>query len=822
MPLQKNLNVSPYYADYNPLSDYYKVLYKAGYPVQARELTNMQLMLQNQIETFMSRFLKEGDQVVPGEFGYAQSSYVRVASITQGSNASDFVGYTLTGAVSGVKAFVNFATAETADDDVTFYVNYEDSGTTGEYEKFIEGEILESDTPNRLTATVGVNTISKPISSSPLGKGSLFTVKEGYYFVDGTSVRVDAQTITLDKYGIRPTFNVGFIVTEEFIASVEDPALLDNSQGSANFAAPGADRLKITLTLVKRTEDQVDPNFILLSVIVQGTHQGKPDQKTKWAWLYELLAKRTFDESGNYIVTAFPVELLEYGNDDLVNGLFNADDDGLYPPVPGSGSTDPLTPEEAFTNYVLKLSEGLAYVQGYEVGITQPAYIYGSKPRQLDFRGDVAVAVPAGENLALQNINSTPDFNNIQTDSIDTLGLETITLYRNYIDGYVGDSTTLDESGSYQQPFNIGNPPPVTYHIQCDGNIGTISDTSRYSVIYLAGNSCVVTASTPPKRGELFAGVHIVSIIKINPTPSGLLTPKYLLPQAVIENATFEGSDNPGALGYNSTYNLGVTAAAYFTELVLLPDDATTGYDTDWVVGDQVIGQSTAATGIVEAGSIPQRLIVSDVVGEFAPGEYVSQGNKVSKVATQGEVLAFNFTDFGTGTASSTDLAGETEIKVSAIGAEITLTKGSVPDFSSPLAGQNIGDYFYDSATNSLIPTYLGRQKLRNFPYPEGSALATRINYALKTSPNSVNGYAVTINGKLINALDKTKSLYANLDPSQNTNFSADISTQNNRDSEVVPLADKSLFSGSVGNNFIKCDDFSGDPAEQLGDVFRA
>ena len=59
MPLQKNLNVAPYYADYNPASDYYKVLYKAGYPIQARELTNQQLMLQNQIETFMSVFLKE-------------------------------------------------------------------------------------------------------------------------------------------------------------------------------------------------------------------------------------------------------------------------------------------------------------------------------------------------------------------------------------------------------------------------------------------------------------------------------------------------------------------------------------------------------------------------------------------------------------------------------------------------------------------------------------------------------------------------------------------------------------------------------------------
>ena len=65
MPLSENLNVSPYYADYNPLADYYSILFKAGFPVQARELTNMQLIQQNQLETFMSRFMKEGDQIVP-------------------------------------------------------------------------------------------------------------------------------------------------------------------------------------------------------------------------------------------------------------------------------------------------------------------------------------------------------------------------------------------------------------------------------------------------------------------------------------------------------------------------------------------------------------------------------------------------------------------------------------------------------------------------------------------------------------------------------------------------------------------------------------
>ena len=57
MPLQENLNVAPYYADYTPLSDYYSILFKAGFPIQARELTNMQLMQQNQLEQFMSRFM---------------------------------------------------------------------------------------------------------------------------------------------------------------------------------------------------------------------------------------------------------------------------------------------------------------------------------------------------------------------------------------------------------------------------------------------------------------------------------------------------------------------------------------------------------------------------------------------------------------------------------------------------------------------------------------------------------------------------------------------------------------------------------------------
>ena len=147
MPQKENLNVAPYYADYTPVSDYYTMLYKAGFPIQARELTNMQLMQQNQMEQFMSRFLKNGDTVVPGEYAYRVSAYARMSEITQGATVEEFVGFRLTGTVSGVTATVYHAEPATDTDDITFYINYESSGNTEEQATFVEGETLESDTP---------------------------------------------------------------------------------------------------------------------------------------------------------------------------------------------------------------------------------------------------------------------------------------------------------------------------------------------------------------------------------------------------------------------------------------------------------------------------------------------------------------------------------------------------------------------------------------------------------------------------------------------------------------------------------------------------
>ena len=75
MPQQTNLNVAPYFDDFDATNDYHKVLFKPGYPVQARELTSLQSILQNQIEKFGQHFFKEGAKVIPGNTGYSQLYY---------------------------------------------------------------------------------------------------------------------------------------------------------------------------------------------------------------------------------------------------------------------------------------------------------------------------------------------------------------------------------------------------------------------------------------------------------------------------------------------------------------------------------------------------------------------------------------------------------------------------------------------------------------------------------------------------------------------------------------------------------------------------
>ena len=113
MPQQTNLNVSPYFDDFDSANDYHKVLFKPGYPIQARELTTLQSILQDQIEKFGQHFFKDGDKVIPGNTGYSRLyQCVQLNNNYQGvpvsAYADQLIGSKITGQSSGVTAYVDY------------------------------------------------------------------------------------------------------------------------------------------------------------------------------------------------------------------------------------------------------------------------------------------------------------------------------------------------------------------------------------------------------------------------------------------------------------------------------------------------------------------------------------------------------------------------------------------------------------------------------------------------------------------------------------------------------------------------------------------
>ena len=150
MPQQTNLNVEPYFDDFNSLNDYHRVLFKPGYPVQARELSTLQSILQNQVEKFGQHFFKEGAKVIPGNIGYSQLYYaVQLANTFQGvpveAYVDQLIGTKITGQTSGVTAIVDnvLSSQDSERGSVTLYVSYSGSSRLDNTtQTFSDGESL--------------------------------------------------------------------------------------------------------------------------------------------------------------------------------------------------------------------------------------------------------------------------------------------------------------------------------------------------------------------------------------------------------------------------------------------------------------------------------------------------------------------------------------------------------------------------------------------------------------------------------------------------------------------------------------------------------
>jgi virulence-associated protein VapD len=407
MAQKTNLNVSPYFDDFSEKDlgakdkNYYKILFNPGKPIQARELNTLQSILQNQVESFGSHIFKEGSVVIPGNIVYdGQFHAVKLNpqqyAVEITTYLNNLVGKKITGQISGVTAIVQ--TVQSPNSEVeypTIYVKYINSNSDFEVSSFQNNEQLYAD---EIVGSVAAGTpLATTISSGATSIGSAASIGEGIYFIRGTFVRVERQTIILDYYTNTPSYRVGLRVDEQIITAKDDSTLYDNAKGFTNYAAPGADRFKISLALTKKPIDDFnDTDFVELLRLKNGAIK-KIDVKSSYSIIRDYLAQRTYDESGDYVVNPFQFSIHNSLNDALGN-------DGIY--FSNEKTDQGNTPTENLMS--IKFSPGKAYVRGYDVEKTGVEIVDVPKPRTTQSVENINFPFEMGNLIRINNVSGAP------------------------------------------------------------------------------------------------------------------------------------------------------------------------------------------------------------------------------------------------------------------------------------------------------------------------------------------------------------------------------------------------------------------------------
>ena len=459
MPQKTNLNVSPYYEDFDANKNFYKILFRPGYSIQGRELTQVQSILQNQVESFGKYAFKQGELVIPGEVGlntkldYVKLSSVSEVAISEGDDIvykkydiSQLVGQQLIGLTSGVKATILATTLATETSADTIYVNYINSGSSNTEPTFRQGETLEVvDGVNTPLLVVGTDgsvlptsiSVTNPdtgevssLESPAMGYGSAVKVEEGIYFVNGYFVRCDQELLVIDEYYNKPSAKVGFTIKEEIVTPEEDASLYDNAIGSSNYTAPGAHRLKISLQLKEFALNAItDKNFIQLLTVSRGQVQSKVSS-TDFSVLEQTLARRTFDESGDYVVDNFSVDIREWAQKDGNKGLYAVDEFGLY------NGYDNGT---ASRKMVASVGPGKAYIKGYEIVNKETKYLEINKARESLSTENVTLKSRGLPSYSITNVFGSVPLNK---EGSDLTAYPDVFLYSTFNDGSIGLNNT--------------------------------------------------------------------------------------------------------------------------------------------------------------------------------------------------------------------------------------------------------------------------------------------------------------------------------------------------------------------------------------------
>ena len=380
-----DLNRLPYFDDYDEDKGFHRILFKPGVAVQARELTQLQTILQNQIQRFGDHVFENGTRVLGGSFDpYDPIPYVRV-NVSTATERASLIGKELTGSVTGLKARVIHAEADPQEAGISvLYLSYTDLNSQIAVQAFQNENLTYTENSLVRTLTTTATNIT--------GFGSVFGISEGVLYVEGFFVKFDAQKIAIDAFNSSASKRVYFKATFSIVDSNADTTLLDPSQGFNNYNAPGADRLKCELELVTSALDvdlRDESHFILFEV--NNGEIVERNERTVYNEIAAELAKRTYDESGDYVVRGWNVRSREHLNTGSNGGKYSAEE----------GGDD--------SKIVIELEKGLGYVKGYEVETVSTRPIAVNKSTEFNFVEDQSSFVVSGSSIIVNEMMGVPD-----------------------------------------------------------------------------------------------------------------------------------------------------------------------------------------------------------------------------------------------------------------------------------------------------------------------------------------------------------------------------------------------------------------------------
>lgn len=208
-----------------------------------------------------------------------------------------------------------------------------------------------------------------------VGSGYAFAVTDGTIYQKGYFLKAAEQVVIVDKYNNMPDGVVaGFVTDETHVTSFADETLYDNAANTTNYAAPGADRLKLTPTLVVANTSDIGANSTLLTLVEwkDGT-PFRENKTTVYSNLGDEMARRTREAQGNFVIDPFQVS-----------------------------TRDKLTANGQYVEAVI--DPGTGYINGYRISSDYNTYIDVPKANTARTRTNKTITVNYGNYVLVKEL----------------------------------------------------------------------------------------------------------------------------------------------------------------------------------------------------------------------------------------------------------------------------------------------------------------------------------------------------------------------------------------------------------------------------------